>query len=77
MAERRVGRLRPTRAGDTRINAPVGGERKLILWPHKGTYSRPSATGQTGTSHNLGRPRGGGWVEITLSPSRDGLESVC
>jgi hypothetical protein len=40
------------------------------------TYPRSSAAGQTGTSHNLGRPRGGEWIEIRLSPSRDGLEKV-
>src|SRR6516165_9315067 len=40
------------------------------------TYPRPSAAGQTGTSHNLGRPRGGGEIEIRLFPSRDGLEKV-
>jgi hypothetical protein len=40
------------------------------------TYPRPSAAGQTGTSYNFGRPRGGGWIDIRLSPSRHGLAKV-
>jgi hypothetical protein len=40
------------------------------------TYPRPSAAGQTGTSYDFGRPRGGGWIDIRLSPSRHGLAKV-